>query len=400
MVIRKESVSKRTGETKVHYTSDREGYKVVMREGEPVEIKMSQEERKNRKFGNPETGKHGQRNGKQNGVSKVNATFNKQYRDEKINKGEGGDLLSTFQESPVDITKKAKKVEDLTAKLKRAKMDYQSAVLDNKIQDFEKKEKYYKNAEKYVLQDKKRLKEKNDYYMDIEVKPKKRKGSIVVGYNSDNSDGGSEGVGEELKEGFTFDEKLERISKLSETIYGETEKNNIDVLERISYKLKEAPEDEEETEDTESGEEDITTTPEDDGEDEPVDTDTEEDPGEEGDNLDDPAPEPEEDAIPSEDNEVYILTKVNEFDVDQNNVYDYYDFILDKLSDQTAIDAINAEYAAIEDTRRKVTPARELYNRVVKRVELMNKTEAENLTKELSGDEIGGEEEAESDLTI
>jgi hypothetical protein len=396
MIIKKESVCKKTGETKVHFTTDKEGFKIVIQKGQPVEVKMDPGERSNRDHGAETVGQGavGSSNGQKN-QSRLNKEAETEYKEKK--QGEVKVKISMGESN--DISRKKKKVEDLSLRLKKAKLDYGSAMLDKKVADFEKKEKFYKKAEQLVKNDIKKIKDNNIFFVrGTNVnQPEKLENDIIDKIHQVVGEPQVEEV-EEEKEQVTeakLDSKLDKVNELDKLMYNGKNKSYVkgDVLSKITKKLEEA-EDEEEEKDPKSEEEEETDD-EKGGDDLGLD-----DEGEEGDDelgLDDEEEEeePNPDALPAQENEIDRVTKANEYNVDENNVYEYYDYIIDRLTDQTAIDAMNAEYKAIPQEKRKVVAARELYDRVIKRLNMMSKAEADKLNAELSGE--GAEEEGGED---
>jgi hypothetical protein len=368
VVIKKEIVDKKTGDKKVTYTTDKPGWKIVMKKGQPIEIKMSQEEIGNRDHG-ANTDGHGAEGSKktQQGLTKTNTSARKEYRDKKNIVGESSTMSN--------LKRKAKKVEDLAMKLKKAKLDLDSSLLDQKMAEFNKKEAYYKKTEQYSISKRSKLKEKNNYFVKEEpkeVSDGKEKIDDVADKLEKILTDNNVPQKEEEQEVKTLEERLDKAIRLEENLnLGKVSKIDGDLLDRIEKLLKEAEEDEEESKDDS----------------------TEEEPSEEG---EDELPEEEEDGMPIEKNEIELLTKVNNFDLDANNAYAYYDYIFDRLNDETSKKALNGEYNDIDEKRRKVTPARELFDRAIKRLEILNRTEQDRLNNELSGE--GGEEE--DDLEI
>jgi hypothetical protein len=380
MIIKKESVCKKTGDIKTHFTTDKKGWKVVMREGEPQEVKMKTDERINRDHGAKTDGKGavGSSN-KQRGITRINKEAETLYNSKK----ENVPVKEPFAEqAPAPISRMAKKVEILSNKLKKAKLDYMAAMLDKKSSEIAEKEKYYKEAEKYMIMDRKKLKDKNNFFVQDQEEHK-----------------------ENIKKDVDAVEKVE-LPKNETGEMKPVKEAKKDILSRIKRVLGEADEEEKDKEDDKKEDEggldllsDIESSKksdeegdkEDAGEDESADED--EDKKDEEDTEDE---EKEDEKIIAPDNEIKRFIIANKFDVDANNAYDFYDFISDKLTDQIAIKALNTEYEAIPENRRKVTSARELFDRVSKKAELMNKKEADNLNKELSpeggGEEGGGEE--------
>jgi hypothetical protein len=399
MIIKQESKCKESGEVKTSYTTDKPGYKVVIRGGEPVEEKMSEKERTNRDHG-ANTDGHGAVGSsvKQKGQTRKNVEGAKKYR-EKMEEG-----------SVNPIKKAAKKVEVLKNKLKKAKLDHLEASLVKRAEEIVKKEKDLKQVEKFLMQDRKKLKDKHSYYVDdesIDKKSEEMKKDIVdkiediVGSDSQKKETVEEG-----KKDITT--KLNKIADLDKMMYGDKKrsynKGDVkDIISKLGSKIEEAEDDEEEPEEEptappsdeettdapESGEE----SPEGAPDQEPETDETEELGGEEepdetegGEDLE--AEEPEEDALP---NEVKYVVDREEFNVDSNNSYDFYDFIIDKLFSANAIKALNVEYNRLPEDKRKIIPANELFNKVTKRLDLMDKAEKERLETEL---EVGsGEDE-------
>ena len=64
------------------------------------------------------------------------------------------------------------------------------------------------------------------------------------------------------------------------------------------------------------------------------------------------------------DNEIVDLTKEFDFNIDNNNCYDYYEFLLDKIHEESSISKINSAYMKIIQDKRKITPARELLSNI------------------------------------
>lgn len=398
MIIKKETVSKKDGKKEVTFTTDKEGWKIVMKGGQPQEVKMTPEEKANRDHGANTNGKGavGSSNA-QKGISRTNKEAETVYKQKQEEK-------KPFEEAACNIAPLAKRVETLQNKLKKAKLDYTSALLSKKSAELEQKEKYYKQAEKYMMLDRKKLKDKNNFFVvDTEEHKDNTSKDVKEPEEAETVETGNldkKPQTEPVKE--SFQDKLNKIDIISKTL-GITEKQSSgDVLDRINKKLFEAGEDEEEDKKkdekdpvddilnaVDKGPEEGDKTDSPSGEDKPA----EDNPPEE-DKPEDATDQPEEDkdAITPQDNEVQRQVLANKFDVDANNAYDFYDFVVDKLSDETAIKALNAEYEAIPENRRKVTTARQLFDRVVKRTNLSNKKEADNLNTELSGDEGGGEE--------
>jgi hypothetical protein len=382
MVIKKESVCKKTGEKKIHYESDKEGYKVLKKKGVPIEVKMTPEERRNRDHGSETNGKGavGSSN-KQSGITRVNKEAETVYKQKQT---------SQLGESKNELQIKQKKVEDLALRLKKAKVDFNFAVLDKKINDFEQKEKFYKKAAEMFKNDIKKVKDNNLFFVRGEKvnNPQKMEGDIIdriqqtIGEPQVKEN--DELKKEQVSESKNIVAKLDKVKELDSLVYNGKNKSYIkgDVLSKISKRLEEADDEDVDTEegDDKDKEEDAELDKLDDGD-------------EGGDEEDVDAEEEEEenpDEIPVQDNEIQRITKANEYNVDHNNVYEFYDFILGRLSDPTAIEAMNAEYNDIPKEKRKVTSARELFDRVAKRLNMMNKSEADSLNAELSGE--GGDE--------
>jgi hypothetical protein len=394
MVVKKESVCKKTGEKKTHFTTDKEGYKIVMQQGNPVETKMTTQERSNRDHGSSTVG-HGSEgsSNRQKGITRTNKEAETEYKEK----------LKKVSESN-DIQKKQKKVEDLSMKLKKAKLDYGTAMLDKKVAEFDKMERVYKKASDFMKGDIKKVKDNNLFFVrgtkanNPEKLEKDIVGKIqqVVGEPQVKEE---ETDKEEVTEAKSVDARLDKVKELDKLMYNGKDKSYVkgDVLSKLNKKLEEAEDEEEEDADDIGAEEEPEEGDEDLGDELGDDLGDEE--GEEEEDAE-AEEEPNEDEIPAQDNEIQRVTKANEFNVDENNVYEYYDYILDRLIDPTAVEAMNAEYDSIPKEKRKIMPARELYDRVTKRLNMMNKTEADSLNAELSG--AGGEEEegGEDDLGI
>jgi hypothetical protein len=404
MIVKKEWVNKETGEKTVQMTSDKEGYKVLKDGDSWKEVKMSQEERSKRDHGGKDPHRRGQQStkGKLSGQSKANIEAD--YKKDKEESGINNNVIiksSKVNESKKDLDKKKKKVDDLSYKLRKAKLDYNSSMLDQKITDFEKKENYYTKAAKVVEDDKQKLKERNKYFVkDEPVKDDGLEGDIVDHIEQVLGEPQVPETDVEIvvKKDSSIEEKLDKVEKIQEAFFGNSPSRvKEDVINRIDNVF-EAPEDEEEEdpkpEEEEGGDEGGGD--EEGGDDFGLDGD--EEGGEDDLGLDDEDGETEDessdDQVDMQDNEIAIQTKVNDFNVDENNVYDFYDFIADKISDPTARDMLNAEYAQMEPSRRKVTSAREFFKRVVKRTNVLNQKEADAI----NGGGVEGEDEGGLEL--
>jgi hypothetical protein len=400
MIIKKISVSKTTGEETVHFTTDKKGFKVVIKDGSPTEVKMDHDEVSNRDHGaNTEgIGKIGSSN-KQSGIGRINKEFETKYKEKKQDDNIEY-KMSKIDETSNSFQSQMKKVDELTSKLKKAKLDLNSAILNKKMKDFDKKETSYKKAVEYVNKDKSKLKANNMFFLKTE-----ETSSSPIPANTDILDKlkkveSTDSKLKKVEESITFESKMKKIIELDKMVYGDKKRAYVkgDVLERINKKLKEA--------DVKPPEEDKKPSPDD--EPAPTDEPTPDAPTDEptpDSNVDEPTPDapsdeptdelaPEDgdaaeedsaDDVPAEPNEVERIVTVNQYNIDSNNVYDFYDFIIDKLVDKTSIEALNAEYSSISKEKRKITSASQLYNRVSKRVAKMNKTENNRLNDELGG---------------
>jgi hypothetical protein len=85
----------------------------------------------------------------------------------------------------------------------------------------------------------------------------------------------------------------------------------------------------------------------------------------------------------TEPNEIELTVEREEFNVDTNNAYSFYDFIVDRVLTDNAKDALNVEYSNIPEAKRKVMPARIFYDAVIKRLNIDNKAEKKRLEAEL-----------------
>ena len=75
--VKKELVKHKDGSESVHFTSDKEGSKVVIDKGQPTEQKMSSRERKKRTKGAVSSKYH------QKGITKVNKAAEKRIRERR-----------------------------------------------------------------------------------------------------------------------------------------------------------------------------------------------------------------------------------------------------------------------------------------------------------------------------
>ena len=53
-----------------------------------------------------------------------------------------------------------------------------------------------------------------------------------------------------------------------------------------------------------------------------------------------------------------------EFNIDANNAYDYYEFLLKKFIEESDVSLINSSYMAFPEEKRKLVPAKELLDKI------------------------------------
>ena len=170
--------------------------------------------------------------------------------------------------------------------------------------------------------------------------------------------------------------------------FGKTKKSNI--LERLEKKLQEAEGDDEETPEEEGDDELEGLGGEESGEETLDDMSDEDLGGEEGGDDEEKDLEDIEDldeVEEAEPNEIELTIEREEYNVDQNNAYSFYDYIIDRVFTDNAIDALNIEYANIPQEKRKVVSARALFDNAVKRLNIDNKSEQKKLESQLQDSE-------------
>ena len=301
-MIHKEQIkNKETGELETKYTTDREDCKIVIVDGSPVEQKMDIEERRNRRDGQSR-GKF-----KQKGVSKLQKK-NERLRDER-NKEMKKDIeerLGEFVDKIISI--------DIENKLSYTKP---TNILESINMFLEKNDP--KNEEDEEEEDIDNIEIKS--MKDLSDKEKKLAREISDKLLS-NKDKGEEEGEEDPEKG------------------GEEEKG-------------------EEEEGEEEGEED----PEKGGEEEEGEEDPEEGEKEEGEKAKTSDDESPVDPLEG-DNDIAKYTKEMEFNIDANNAYDYYEFLLKKFIEESDVSLINSSYMAFPEEKRKLVPAKELLDKI------------------------------------
>ena len=88
-------------------------------------------------------------------------------------------------------------------------------------------------------------------------------------------------------------------------------------------------------------------------------------------------PIPEEDDLPIEfEDKTKQIEDAEDYDLSSNNSYDYYDRIRGILNDEESIKALNQEYETIPMGRRKITPAKYLFDKVINNIKEKRKRSA------------------------
>lgn len=382
---------------KTEFTTDKPGHKIQIVDGKPTEVKMDNEEKRDRFEGQrKENGNVPNQTGRTQTNNNMAAKYRKKKEAKKEKPASPEVLKSSVSEAVTDDIKKAqKRVEILSNKLKKAKLDQKELTLVQREAEVVKKEKTYKKVEQFMNNDKKKLIDKHSYFTtDNEKDGKTKKLSDKLQKTIDSTIGK-----QEVKESAL--DKAVRICELAN--FGKTKKG--DVLTRLNARLNEAPQDEEdpladlggdagaEGEDPLAGGEG-----EGGGEDPLAGGGEGGDTGEEGadsaegadgeakdlEDIEDLEDVPEDEK--TEPNEIELTVEREEFNVDTNNAYSFYDFIVDRVLTDNAKDALNVEYSNIPEVKRKVMPARIFYDAVIKRLNIDNKAEKKRLEAELETD--------------
>jgi hypothetical protein len=316
MIHKKEYKDSVTGEVKTRYTSDRPDCKVVLIDGKPIEKKMDIDERRSRRDGQIK-GKF-----KQKGVTKQQKK-NERLKKEREENSMKRDIESKLKEF-IDVVEDA----DVNDRLTYRKSDDLLSSIDLYLNEKEEKDK-----------------EEEDEDEDIEnIKPNKKEYDNL----SDEDKKKVKGI----------------VNKLKDKI-----KNSDDDVEDDDSK----DDDSDDVEDDDSKDDDS-----DDVEDNDSDNDSDDDSDdvEDDDSKDDDSDDVEDDDSDDVedddsdkdeleiDNEIVDLTKEFDFNIDNNNCYDYYEFLLDKIHEESSISKINSAYMKIIQDKRKITPARELLSNI------------------------------------
>jgi len=381
MIIKKYELNKDTGKRKEVFTTDKPGYKIVVDKitGVPSEVKMDTEEKKNRNHGTFTGGKGavGSRNA-QKGKSKINISQEKARRER----------MDSLEERRNPITAKRKNVEKLQDRLRVAQIEVKEAELEDRENKIKRQEAKVGKMKKFYDDDIEGLKRKNDYLLKDEDKDVVEKIDDIVDDEEVSKT--------EIKES-SFMDKLNKVAKLSSMLGIDRCKG--DILSKINKKIEEANNDkkEENPDDVVSTKDQATTSEEPSTDDIGVvdGSDADTPPDEEPTDSTDPAdeePTDEEgnindegiDEEPMVHNEIRDKIDTEEYNVDENNAYEFYDYIIDRLNEPNSIKALNTEYSGLPKERRKVTPARVIYDRTLKRLDVMN-TEDQNAVDNITG---------------
>ena len=400
MIIKKDIVDKKTGKKDVSYTTNKEGWKVTVKDGKPSEERMSQEEVRNRNHGETSNklGAVGSANN-QRGITKSAIIARKELKDKK-------------EDKLINNTQLSERLENLEKRLNFSQNpDKPREISPDDLTNLEDLKKL-KNRNSFYIKDAKKQKEKLQKSFDDKmlamlgpVTPEALKKETV-------------------KESSVLD-RLEKVEKITSTIKKPSVMNTGDVIDRINKKMaKRLEEEDEETDKPEEAAADELDKEMDAGGDEPAADDTGDAPAEDApadDSTTDSAEEPpaegdeeegsgldlesdvkdETEAIQAPPNQISAIIQGGSYDLKANNVYDFYDFVADKVSDEVAKTALNNEYQKIAADKRKVTSAEQLYNAVVKRLDVTQKADADRLNAQLGGGGAGGEDAgAEGELKL
>jgi len=79
-------------------------------------------------------------------------------------------------------------------------------------------------------------------------------------------------------------------------------------------------------------------------------------------------PPVEEVEEPEEPIQLEDVVKIEEYDLETNNAFDFYDYINAILTDEESIAALNIAYEKIPEEKRKLTPALFVYNDAIETV--------------------------------
>jgi len=339
MIHEKKVKDPSSGELKTEYTSDREDCKVVMVDGKPVEKKMEMGERRNRRDGQ-NIGKT-----KQRGVTKQHKKLERQRKERMSVIGRDiEDRLGEFVDRVLEET-------TISEKLPK---DRKGSVLDrinNFLKENEEEETEEDDLEDVeIITDPKALEK-----LDPEERAKVEELTKEVQANADQLeiDDEDEDESEEEPEEEPVDDEESEEEPVDDE---ESEEEPVDDEES-----EEEPE--EEPVDDEGGEE---LAPEEEPTDGNMNDDGEEESEEPVDELD-------------VDNEFVTITTDSEYEIDTNNSYDYYEFLLNKLDDEAMTTKLNSAYIKIPKEKRKLVSARELLS---------------NINDIIDSDESGGGEDA------
>ena len=318
MIHEKQVKDPDTGEYRTEYTSDREDCKVVIVDGKPVERKMEMGERRNRRDGQT-IGKT-----KQRGITKRR----KKLEREKENRMSviGRDIeerIGEYVERMITDT-------EIEKKLTKS----QGSVLDRINSFLKEKEEPVDDEE----EDDEDIKINTDPSaidkLDPEEKKKVLELKAKIEANADQLSLDDEG------------DEEEPVDDEEPTDDEEPEEEPVEDEEP-----EEEPVDDEEPPDDEEPEEEPTD-----------DKEPEEEP--EGGNLNGEEGEEEEiDEIDAE-NEFATITKDNDYNIDTNNAYEYYEFLISKMDDEAMITKLNTAYIKIPKDKRKIVVARELLGNI------------------------------------
>jgi hypothetical protein len=307
-MIHKEQVKDiKTGEMSTKYTTDLKGHKVVIVDDSPVEVKMDIDERRNRRDGQ-NIGKFKQRN-----VTKLQKK-NERERDTRM-KRDIEDRIGEF----VDKVS----AEDVDNKLTYTKP---KNVLDA--------------INKFLKENEEEDSEDDEIEPNFDPKA----------FNK------------------LSDEEKKKVEDIKKKILdsGEESDSEEDTDDEPESDSEEDTEDEPESdseEDTDDepesdSEEDTEDEPESDSEETPVDEPEDEEKSDSKD--DDEAPE---DPLEG-DNDIAKHVVEMEYNIDQNNAYDFYEFLMNKFTDTGNVSLINSAYMKVGEYKRKLTPARELLDHI------------------------------------
>jgi len=414
MIIKKKNI--KTG--KEEHTSNKNGYKAVQKDGKWVEERMSQEEIRNRDHGETTEEKLGAKSSadKQRGVSKSAIVARKQLID-KENKNTPDKLINNVHSEKQNHALKPQSTIQITS--------HSISTDKNQLKEGETLKNPLTNKDVSPddlpnVDDIKKLKLRNSFYIkDSKKQEEKMKKSIDDKMLAMLGPVCKDEKKPIVKESSVLD-RLTKVEKIASTIKMPRSINTGDVLDRINNRIgkklvdeadEEADKPEEKKDDAASeldaaldAPDEIGDAPaEDEAETEDVGGDTSGAAGTEDAPADDTGDEGEgsgldlesgvKDETPAKPNQLSAIVQGSNYDLKANNVYDFYDLIIDKLADDTAKKALNIEYQKIPENQRKVRPAEQLYNTVVKRLDTTNKAEADREAEAIGGGEgedLGG----------